>query len=310
MRSPWINEVIRLSNSAIPHFIDCLSTSAAITLHSCGYNNIERRGEEWEWRWSALEQCIKFNKHDYAGAYQAHSCLQPPLTKHRQPQPSETENTERLWIEIQYVSRRWTGMFCWKKQKTKKKRSAELTRGWCALSPRLIRTSALLLSLHSFTSDTERYACVSRVMWVCPSVCQCFFMLPFDRLDGGWGGNEGSICCRIWVFVNDVLFFSGDPQGTEGMLPDLGGKEGEWWAMAVGGLAFFHGSLQIHSAPHMVWITTAKPYKWIQHGGDLRAPTNVWSLLGAQLTVSHLWEILVSFKWPRLCGVVWNPRSP
>lgn len=154
MRSPWINEVIRLSNSVIPHFIDRLSTNAAITLYSCGYNNTERRGEEWEWRWSALEQCIKFNKHDYAGAYQAHSCLQPPLTKHRQPQPSETENTERLWIEIQYVSSRWTGMFCWKKKK--KKGSAELTRDWCALSSRLIRTSALLLSLHSFTSDTER----------------------------------------------------------------------------------------------------------------------------------------------------------
>lgn len=46
MRSPWINEVICLSNSVIPHFVDCLSANAAIALYSCGYNNTERRGEE------------------------------------------------------------------------------------------------------------------------------------------------------------------------------------------------------------------------------------------------------------------------
>lgn len=268
MRSPWINEVIRLSNSAIPHFIDCLSTSAAITLHSCGYNNTERRGEEWEWRWSALEQCIKFNKHDYAGAYQAHSCLQPPLTKHRQPQPSETENTERLWIEIQYVSRRWTGMFCWKKQKTKKKRSAELTRGWCALSPRLIRTSALLLSLHSFTSDTERYACVSRVMWVCPSVCQCFFMLPFDRLDGGVGGGMkvayAVVSESLWMMFSSSAEIPRAPK--ECCLTWEGRKEsGERWLWVA--LPSYMGLCR--STQLLIWF-----------GSPLPSRTNGYSMVG------------------------------
>lgn len=59
-------------------------------------------------------------------------------------------------------------------------------------------------------------------------------MFPFDR----WGGgNEGSIWCSI--FVNDVPLFSGDPRGTEGMLPDLGGEERRKESsegLAVGGL--------------------------------------------------------------------------
>ncbi|TNN49505.1 hypothetical protein EYF80_040299 [Liparis tanakae] len=40
-----------------------------------------------------------------------------------------------------------------------------------------------------------------------------------------------------------------------------GGKTKREKRMAVGGPASSPGSLQIHSAPHMVWISTAEPHK-------------------------------------------------
>lgn len=66
------------------------------------------------------------------------------------------------------------------------------------------------------------------------------------------------------VFVNDVGFFSGGPQGNKGMLPDPGGEEAWTESCSEHRLwvaCLFTGSLQIHSAPHMVWITTAEPLK-------------------------------------------------
>lgn len=122
-----------------------------------------------------------------------------------------------------------------------------------------------------------------------------------------WGGNEGSICRRILVFVNDVPFFGRHPPGHQGMLPDLREKKrasSEWLWVAC----LFAGSLQIHSAAHMVWIITAEPYKWIQHGGG---PTTVWSSLGLKLTVSHFSEkYWASFMWPDSVGAHENWRSP
>lgn len=50
-------------------------------------------GGVWEGRWSALEQYIKFEKHNVAGAYQEHSCLPPHFQSVNKAQPE----SERGW---------------------------------------------------------------------------------------------------------------------------------------------------------------------------------------------------------------------
>lgn len=94
------------------------------------------------------------------------------------------------------------------------------------------------LLLHSFTSQLcsvqwwQTYVSLAHV-----SVTGFNFlllMLPSDLRRGKWS----SIWCSICVLWMILAFFSGDPQGDKGMLPEVvrTDEKTERWAKTVGGL--------------------------------------------------------------------------
>lgn len=108
----------------IPLFVDCLVCLVYQWIHifySTAVVRITLRwGEVWERRWYALEQHIKFNKHNYVGAYQEHSCLPPHfqsmLKQTTRPQQVR-QKTMKFCGYIQHLSVSGTGWMLSRLQK-------------------------------------------------------------------------------------------------------------------------------------------------------------------------------------------------
>lgn len=72
------------------------------------------------------------------------------------------------------------------------------------------------------------------------------------------------------VFVNYVAFFSGDPQGSGGMLPDLGGEEKRKRRAVCDGCGWPASSLGLcRSTELLIWF-----------GSSLQSHTNEYSMVG------------------------------
>lgn len=219
----------------------------------------------------------------------AHSDVLPRSLSNKDTAASETGNSHVLWIYIQDFSSAATDVFV-------------LLRLYADLCYHLFWSKYVHCSplfLHSFTPNTQ-ICSHAEAMWACPSACHrfCFVFFFFFNVSFWSLGKGENICCSIWVFVNDVKFLKQRSPGElkeccvtwEGRGDEKESSERWLWVACL-----LTHSLQIHSASHMVRITAAKPYKWIQDGGDLCGGYQCMIFMRLYLSEACLGEIFGFF---------------
>lgn len=193
---------------------------------------------------------------------------------------SETENIEILWMHTVHHICLPVGQACMfntiQASKMTCERWQEAKLHYHHAGSEHLHCSSLFL--HSFTSDTERYATNPKVMWVCPSACHSFFYVPFWSFGEEMKVAYAVVSESLWMMFPSSADIPRAPRNAA--WPKRGGKravsDGCGWPASSLGLC---RSIQL-----LIWFGSSLPshtneYSMVGTG----APTNVWSPLGWSL---------------------------